>query len=236
MVHVYLAVTCHLHFWQNDWDLLCVTAVHGGGMDTKIRVSIVSWPWKRKLSCCSCWDSNLQPFDCEASTLPELSPLLLFPLLYMISDSSIAWGLKCQYILCIKYKGKTCFKSLWVCIASGRYDTFGGSHALDNALADVADGHHVEVVSAGRAHRVGTEGDLKCHNTRCFCCCWYCCCCCCCCRGAPQLNTLGIIWCIQLFTDKSILHGGRTLCCCVSFYDSTSWAATRNVWRICPHF
>ena len=23
-VHVCLAVSCHLHFWQNDWDFLCV--------------------------------------------------------------------------------------------------------------------------------------------------------------------------------------------------------------------
>ena len=26
-VHVYLAVTCHLHFWQNDQDLLRANAV-----------------------------------------------------------------------------------------------------------------------------------------------------------------------------------------------------------------
>ena len=26
-VHACLAGTCHLHFWQNDWDLLCATAV-----------------------------------------------------------------------------------------------------------------------------------------------------------------------------------------------------------------
>ena len=26
-VHVCLAGTCHLHFWQNDWDLLHATAV-----------------------------------------------------------------------------------------------------------------------------------------------------------------------------------------------------------------
>ena len=25
--HACLAVTCHLHFWQNDGDLLCITAV-----------------------------------------------------------------------------------------------------------------------------------------------------------------------------------------------------------------
>ena len=38
-VHAYLAVTCHLHFWQNDRDLLCATAVTRGGMETEIRVS-----------------------------------------------------------------------------------------------------------------------------------------------------------------------------------------------------
>ena len=29
-VHVYLAVTCHLYFWQNDWDLLQATVVTWG--------------------------------------------------------------------------------------------------------------------------------------------------------------------------------------------------------------
>ena len=29
-VHACLAVTCHLHLWQNDQDLLCVTAVTQG--------------------------------------------------------------------------------------------------------------------------------------------------------------------------------------------------------------
>ena len=29
-MNVYLAVTCHLHFWQNDWDLLCATVVTRG--------------------------------------------------------------------------------------------------------------------------------------------------------------------------------------------------------------
>ena len=29
-VHVHLAVTCHLHFWQNDQDLLRATAVTQG--------------------------------------------------------------------------------------------------------------------------------------------------------------------------------------------------------------
>ena len=29
-IHVCLAVTCHLHFWQNDWDLLHATVVTWG--------------------------------------------------------------------------------------------------------------------------------------------------------------------------------------------------------------
>ena len=29
-VYACLAVTCHLHFWQNDWDLLCATVVTRG--------------------------------------------------------------------------------------------------------------------------------------------------------------------------------------------------------------
>ena len=31
--HACLAVTCQLHFWQNDWDLLCAT--------------VVTWEWNR---------------------------------------------------------------------------------------------------------------------------------------------------------------------------------------------
>ena len=29
-VHAYLAVTCHLYIWPNDWDLLCATVVTQG--------------------------------------------------------------------------------------------------------------------------------------------------------------------------------------------------------------
>ena len=38
-VYACLAVTCHLHFRQNDRDLLRATAVTRGGTDTEIRVS-----------------------------------------------------------------------------------------------------------------------------------------------------------------------------------------------------
>ena len=30
-----LGVACHLHFWQNVWGLLCVTAATQGGTDTE---------------------------------------------------------------------------------------------------------------------------------------------------------------------------------------------------------
>ena len=44
-------------------------------MDTKIRVSTESRPWRRKFSCCSCRDLNLQPFNHEFGTqATELSP------------------------------------------------------------------------------------------------------------------------------------------------------------------
>ena len=74
--HVCLAVTCHLHFWQNDQDLSCYCNTMG---DTEIRVSTERWPWRRKLSCHSCPDPNLQPFNRESSALiTELSLLPIF--------------------------------------------------------------------------------------------------------------------------------------------------------------
>ena len=41
-VYACLAVTCHLHFWQNDRDLLRATAVTQGGTDTEIKVAMES--------------------------------------------------------------------------------------------------------------------------------------------------------------------------------------------------
>ena len=41
-VHAYLAVTRHLHFWQNYRDLLRAAAVTQDGTDTEIRVSTES--------------------------------------------------------------------------------------------------------------------------------------------------------------------------------------------------
>ena len=73
-VHACLAVTCHLHFWQNDQDLLHATVVTqftvalrpqrlygllGMGSDTAVEqilkwVNAESWSWRKIffLSCC----------------------------------------------------------------------------------------------------------------------------------------------------------------------------------------
>ena len=73
-VYACLAVTCHLHFWQNDRDLLRTTAVTRGGTDTEIRVSTESRPWRRKFSRRSSRDSNPRPLNLESGALTtELS-------------------------------------------------------------------------------------------------------------------------------------------------------------------
>ena len=69
-VYACLAVTCHLHFWQNDRDLLRAT-----GTDTEIRASTESRPCRRKFSRRSSRDSNPRPFNYESGALTtELSP------------------------------------------------------------------------------------------------------------------------------------------------------------------
>ena len=76
-VHACLAVTYHLHFWQNDQDLSRATAVTRGWNDTEIRVSTESRPWRRKFSRRSSRDSNPRPFNHESGALTtELSPPL----------------------------------------------------------------------------------------------------------------------------------------------------------------
>ena len=75
-VYACLAVTCHLHFWQNDRDFFtCYCGNTGGGTDTEIRVSTESRPWRRKFSRRSSRDSNPRPFNHESGALTtELSP------------------------------------------------------------------------------------------------------------------------------------------------------------------
>ena len=73
-VYACLAVTCHLHFWQNDRDLLRATAVTRGWNGYR-KKSTESRPWRRKFSRRSSRDSNPRPFSHESGVLTtELSP------------------------------------------------------------------------------------------------------------------------------------------------------------------
>ena len=72
-------VTCHLHFWQNDRDLLRATEITRGWNGHRIRVSTQSWLWGRKFSCRSCRDSNSQPFDHESGALTNKLSRLQMP-------------------------------------------------------------------------------------------------------------------------------------------------------------
>ena len=74
-VYACLAVTCHLHFWQNDRGLLRATAVtrewNGYRNESAQKVD----PGEEKFSRRSCRDSNPRPFDHESGALTtELSP------------------------------------------------------------------------------------------------------------------------------------------------------------------
>ena len=69
-------LSCQLHFWQNDQDLLRTTAVTWGWNGYQN----VSWhrrPWRRKLSCHFCGKSNPGPLDHESGALT--TDLSLFP-------------------------------------------------------------------------------------------------------------------------------------------------------------
>ena len=94
-VYACLAVTCHLHFWQNDRDLLRATAVTPAGVERILkysnkfknfnhpsrgnfimvmRVSTESRPWRIKFSRRSCRDLNLRLISHESALTTELSP------------------------------------------------------------------------------------------------------------------------------------------------------------------
>ena len=73
-VHVCLAVTCHLHFWQNDRDLLRATAVTQDGTDTTQEVD-----HEKNIS------RRSRPFDHESGAqTTELSPILRIHVLFRI--------------------------------------------------------------------------------------------------------------------------------------------------------
>ena len=78
-VLVCLAVTCHLHFWQNGRDLLRVTAVTLGWNGYRNKSQHRKLTPEKKFSSRSCGDSNPGPLDHESSALTsELSPLPIY--------------------------------------------------------------------------------------------------------------------------------------------------------------
>ena len=72
-VYACLAVTCHLHFWQNYRDLLCATAVTRGWNGYRNK-STESRSWRRKFSRRSSRDSNPGPFNHESGALTTKQP------------------------------------------------------------------------------------------------------------------------------------------------------------------
>ena len=74
-VYACLAVTCHLHFWQNDRDFLRATVVTREWNGYRNKSQHRSRPWRRKFSRRSSRDSNPRPFNHESGALTtELSP------------------------------------------------------------------------------------------------------------------------------------------------------------------
>ena len=75
-VHACLAVTCHLHYWQNDQGLLRATAVTRGWNGYRNKSQHRKLTRRRKFSRRSCRDSNPRPFNHEFGALTTaLSPL-----------------------------------------------------------------------------------------------------------------------------------------------------------------
>ena len=80
-VYACLAVTCHLHFWQNDQGLLRATAVTQGWNGYRNKSQHRKLTLENKFSRRSSRDSNPQPFDHKSGALTtELSLLLRIPL------------------------------------------------------------------------------------------------------------------------------------------------------------
>ena len=74
-VYACLAVTCHLHFWQNDRDLLRATVVTRGWNGYRNKSQHRKSTLEKKFSSRSSRDSNPRPFNHESGALTtELSP------------------------------------------------------------------------------------------------------------------------------------------------------------------
>ena len=73
-VYACLTVTCRLHFWQNDRDLLCATAVTQGWNRYQNKSQNRKLTMEKKIILPLCRDSNPGPFNHEFGALTtELS-------------------------------------------------------------------------------------------------------------------------------------------------------------------
>ena len=90
-VHACVAVTCHLHFWQNDRGLLRATAVTrgwNGYRNNSQHRKLTLEKKKKKISRRSCRNSNPRPFNHESGALTtELPP---FPELFRLTFRGLA--------------------------------------------------------------------------------------------------------------------------------------------------
>ena len=66
-VYACLVVACQLHFWQNDQDLLCPTAVTWGWNGYRNK-STESWPWRK--------NSSATPAGIQTHNFSITSPVL----------------------------------------------------------------------------------------------------------------------------------------------------------------
>ena len=74
-VYACLAVTCHLHLWQNDRDLLRATEVTRGWNGYRNKGQHRKSTMEKKMSRRSSRDSNPRPFNHESGALTtKLSP------------------------------------------------------------------------------------------------------------------------------------------------------------------
>ena len=102
-VHACSAVTCHLHFGENDRGLLRATAVTRGWNGYRNKSQHRKLTLERFFSRRSCRDSNPRPFDHESGALTaELSPLSYSQVdnvcpyhRLLVYCLSVAWGKKC---------------------------------------------------------------------------------------------------------------------------------------------
>ena len=106
-VHVCLAATCTVDSIMTG-IFYVLLQYHRGGTDTKIKVSTESWPWKRKFSCYSCHDWNLQPLNHESSTLSlscQCSVVVLFST-YFIKICTLT---ELAFVTCCDKRGTKCY-------------------------------------------------------------------------------------------------------------------------------